>query len=208
MKNAPEPATPFWTTSTPALSRGAHLSPSDGACLMEAVSLAARASWSDSPTCTHTLVAHLARLVNDAMSPAGRQQLAALIPQLMIADAGDPETAAHTTARLATACTERALRIHSSLFLVHLHHVALAALQREERVRAQEPRRAQDHGLRTLALRVLRAIFGNGQSVRAVEASVLACLHLDEAERDRALLDLLRTGLSVSLRRQPESTMR
>jgi hypothetical protein len=54
---------------------GAHLVPADGACLMEAVSQAAGEPWSDTPACTHPLLSHLARLVNDASSDQGRQEL-------------------------------------------------------------------------------------------------------------------------------------
>lgn len=51
----------------PILSRGKHLNPRDGACVMELVSVLAGERWSDHPRCTHPALAELARLVNDAL---------------------------------------------------------------------------------------------------------------------------------------------
>jgi hypothetical protein len=67
----------------PVLSRGRHRTPRRGACLMEVTSLLAGERWSDHPACTHPLLAHLARLVNDRTSDAGRQRLVTLVPSLV-----------------------------------------------------------------------------------------------------------------------------
>ena len=115
------------------LSVGAHLSPAEGTCLMEAVSVAAQLPWSDSPPCTHPLLAHLARLVNDSVSDHGRRRLAVLVEDLRNAHPGSPAETAYASARIAGACTGRALGIHPSLLLVFLHRTALAALERERR---------------------------------------------------------------------------
>ncbi|WP_159618187.1 hypothetical protein [Ruania rhizosphaerae] len=47
---------------------------------MELASFLAGEAWSDAPACTDESLAHLARLVNDLTSDAGRPRLAALIP--------------------------------------------------------------------------------------------------------------------------------
>ncbi len=172
------------------LGAGRHLSPEDGTCLMEAVSVAAHLPWSDEPPCTHPLLSHLARLVNDVMSEGGRQELAVLVPDLMAAGPTDPAEVAWVSARVATVCTERALRHRSTLLLVHLHHVAAEQLRREQRLQGRDP---------VPRVRIRRSLFGRGPAVRGVEAAVAACLHLPEPERDAALLDLLRAGLRVAL---------
>jgi len=67
----------------PVLSRGKHRSPRKGACFMEMASVLANEPWSDHPSCTHPLVAHLARLVNDYTSDQSRSELAILIPSVV-----------------------------------------------------------------------------------------------------------------------------
>jgi hypothetical protein len=67
----------------PVLSRGRHRTPRSGACLMELASVLAGEPWSDRPSCTHPLLAQLARLVNDHTSDAGRQGLTLLIPSVV-----------------------------------------------------------------------------------------------------------------------------
>lgn len=69
--------------SLPVLSRGKHRSPRKGACFMEMASVLANEPWSDHPSCTHPLLASLARLVNDFTSDGSRGQLAVLIPSVV-----------------------------------------------------------------------------------------------------------------------------
>jgi hypothetical protein len=173
------------TPLQPYLTAAAHLVPEDGTCLMEAVS-AAGLSWSDSPSCTHPLMAHLARMVNDASTDAGRQALLGLIPGLASAGSDD---AARASASLATACTEYALQIRPTPLLAHLHHVATTELRQEQRASA---RRA-----RPWVSAVRRRVFLRGPGARAVEQSVRACTRLPTAERDAALLSLLQLGLAA-----------
>jgi hypothetical protein len=75
----------------PVLSRGKHRSPRRGACFMEFASFLAGESWSDHPSCTHPLLAQLARRVNDLISDEGRQELVPLIP-LVVGRRGDDRT--------------------------------------------------------------------------------------------------------------------
>ena len=67
----------------PVLSRGKHRNPRRGACFMEMASYLAGERWSDHPACTHPLLAHLARLVNDCTSDEARPRLAVLIPSVI-----------------------------------------------------------------------------------------------------------------------------
>ncbi|GAB7006232.1 hypothetical protein JCM18899A_37050 [Nocardioides sp. AN3] len=67
----------------PVLSRGKHRNPRRGACFMEMASVLAGEPWSDHPKCTHPLVAHLARMVNDYTSDDGRARLAPHIPSVV-----------------------------------------------------------------------------------------------------------------------------
>lgn len=67
----------------PVLSRGQHIDPHDGACVMETVSVLAGEPWSDRPRCTHPALAELARLVNDSCPATAYPDLALLAPDLI-----------------------------------------------------------------------------------------------------------------------------
>lgn len=77
----------------PVLSPGRHRTPRTGACFMEWASLLAGERFSDHPSCTHPLLAHLARMVNDATSDAGRSRLAPLVPSVVGLASEDPRWA-------------------------------------------------------------------------------------------------------------------
>jgi hypothetical protein len=74
----------------PVLSRGKHRSPKKGACFMELASYLAGEKWSDHPSCTHPLLAALARDVNDHVSDASRVWLAPLVPDVIALNGDDP----------------------------------------------------------------------------------------------------------------------
>jgi hypothetical protein len=67
----------------PILKRGRHRRPIQGACFMEFASYLAGERWSDHPSCTHPLLAGLARHVNDAISDRGRQTLVSIVPDVI-----------------------------------------------------------------------------------------------------------------------------
>lgn len=67
----------------PVLAKGKHRSPAEGGCFMEFASWMAGERWSDHPSCTHPLLASLARLVNDAVTDYHRPQLAPLVPAVV-----------------------------------------------------------------------------------------------------------------------------
>jgi hypothetical protein len=86
----------------PVLSRGKHRSPRKGACFMEFASLLAGERWSDHPTCTHPLLAAVARHVNDHTTDAARQRLADLIPSVIGLTGDDLHIDARIARRAAT----------------------------------------------------------------------------------------------------------
>jgi hypothetical protein len=94
----------------PVLSRGKHRSPRKGACFMEFASLLAGERWSDHPSCTHPLLAAVARHVNDYTSDAGRSRLVDLIPSV-IGLTGDD---LRIDARIALASARMALPVASA----------------------------------------------------------------------------------------------
>src|SRR5699024_8167991 len=67
----------------PVLSCGKHNDPRDGACLMEYVSVLAGERFTDRPDCADPLLAHLARMVNDATSAPGRSALGRLAADIV-----------------------------------------------------------------------------------------------------------------------------
>ena len=89
-------------TLLPLLSRGKHRNPRKGACFMEMASLLAGQRWSDHPSCTHPLLAAIARHVNDCMSDAARQRLARLVPSVIGLTSDDLRVDAGIALRCAT----------------------------------------------------------------------------------------------------------
>jgi hypothetical protein len=87
----------------PVLSRGKHRSPRKGACFMELASYLAGERWSDHPSCTHPLLATLARLVNDHTTDAGRNDLGRLVPSVIGLTGDDAHIDVRITLRAATA---------------------------------------------------------------------------------------------------------
>lgn len=74
----------------PVLSPGRHRSPKKGACFMELASYLAGERWSDHPSCTHSLLAALARDVNDHITGTNRSTLVTLIPEVIGLTTDDP----------------------------------------------------------------------------------------------------------------------
>ena len=86
----------------PQLSRGKHRNPRKGACFMELASYLAGERWSDHPSCTHPLLAAMARLVNDHTTDAGRDRLGRLVPSVIGLTSDDPHLDVELTLRAAT----------------------------------------------------------------------------------------------------------
>ncbi|WP_456696341.1 hypothetical protein [Aeromicrobium sp. P5_D10] len=79
----------------PTLSAGSHDAEHGEACVMEYVSLLAGEEWSDRPECTHELLAHEARTVNDLLRDSDRSRLVPLIGRLFGTTDDSPDLRAH-----------------------------------------------------------------------------------------------------------------
>lgn len=124
----------------PILSPGKHRSPRRGACFMEFASYLAGEPWSDHPACTHGTLAHLARMVNDRTSDAGRARLTPLIPTVIGLTSTDPlldvliaVRAAHAAVPIAAEERQRsqAVALRVALTVLAEHDDAPAAASRE-----------------------------------------------------------------------------
>ncbi|MFC7598043.1 hypothetical protein ACFQU3_22205 [Terrabacter sp. GCM10028922] len=73
----------FVPDGVPVLSRGRHRNARKGACFMEMASFLAGERWSDHPSCTHPVLATLARCVNDMLDETHRQRLVTMIPEVV-----------------------------------------------------------------------------------------------------------------------------
>ncbi|WP_270888700.1 hypothetical protein [Pedococcus sp. 5OH_020] len=87
----------------PVLSAGRHRNARKGACFMEMASFLAGERWSDHPTCTHPLLASLARLVNDSLSDDDRPRIAGFIPDVVGLTSADVEIDVAIATRAAAA---------------------------------------------------------------------------------------------------------
>ena len=112
----------------PTLSGGKH-DPREGkACVMEYVSLLAGEKWSDSPSCTHPVLAAMARNVNDRLPDDERHLLVPLIGRLFgTAETGTDHERQVLSVRLAVWCARQVLE-HSG----DHRAVALAAIEAAE----------------------------------------------------------------------------
>ncbi len=133
----------------PVLSRGRHRNPRKGACFMELAAYLAGERWSDHPACTHSLLASVARLVNDQTSDAGRPRLAELIPSVIGLTGDDP----HIDALITLRCSTIALPVAAA----DRQRVLAVSVLVCERVLAQLDGRRQD-SLAPESERVLRTV--------------------------------------------------
>jgi hypothetical protein len=121
----------------PVLSRGKHRSPKKGACFMELASYLAGERWSDHPSCTHSLLAALARDVNDHVGDEARSRLAPHIPEVIGLNGDD----ARVDAWIAREAALAALPVAAA----ERQGVAAVGLLRCERMLNQLEGRDRDH---------------------------------------------------------------
>jgi hypothetical protein len=103
----PKPIFDHVPSGLPILAKGHHRQLEDGACLMEYTSVLAGEAWSDSPPCTHPVLAAIARGVNDSVDDDTRQLLSNEAARLARAQSGDPRVGPQLVlmcARRAAAC--------------------------------------------------------------------------------------------------------
>lgn len=164
----------------PTLRVGRHLSADDGACLMELVSVAAGEPWGDRPACTHPLLAHVARRVNDTTSDDSRSALTSFIPALARARADG----AWVFANVADACTGTAIEWRPSAWLRLLNSAAAT------RAHPEDARR--------------RWLYVRSMAYRSVDLAVFAIAGLERADADLALRCMLsRAVLAVPAPSEP-----
>lgn len=110
----------------PTLSAGKH-EPGEGkACLMEYIALLAGETWSDSPKCTHPVLAKMAQVVNDRLPDSERYRLVPLIGRLF--GTGDRTDDTKLSVQLAIFCAESVLdKVRPADRTVCAHAVATAA---------------------------------------------------------------------------------
>lgn len=121
----------------PQLSRGKHRNPRKGACFMELASYLAGERWSDHPSCTHPLLAALARLVNDHTTDAGRAELGGLVPSVIGLTSDDP----HLDVQIALRSARTALPVASA----ERQRVLAVSVLAAERMLADLDSRPPDH---------------------------------------------------------------
>ena len=98
----PKPLFDQVPSGLPILAKGHHRQLEDGACLMEYTSVLAGEAWSDSPPCTHPVLAAIARAVNDSVDDNTRQLLTSQAAQLARAQSRDPRVGPQLTLLCAT----------------------------------------------------------------------------------------------------------
>lgn len=104
---------------------------------MEMASLLAGERWSDHPACTHPLLAHLARLVNDSVSDPLRGQLVPLIPSVIGLASDD--------VRVDATIALRSARTALPIAAAPRQNVLATAILRCERIFSQLDGRDPDH---------------------------------------------------------------
>jgi hypothetical protein len=175
----------------PELQAGAHLSPEDGACLMEYVSVLSGAPFNDHPRCTDPTLGALARLVNDSCSDARRPLLTAFAPLLA---AAAPVDACRTAAIVRAVVRTASVAAGDTPLRRRLRHVE----GRNERVRGDGPM--------AVVARRLDPLYRRGPGRRHLEASVAALHALPEPQRDAALIATLNAALAAAVPTSPGSS--
>jgi hypothetical protein len=137
-----------YTDVMPILSRGRHRSPRRGACFMEFASYLAGERWSDHPACTHGTLAHLARLVNDLTSDAGRARLTPLIPSVIGLTSADPLLDVVLAVRAASAALPIAAEERQRSQAVGLHVAVSVLAEHDGNVHAAAAREVAQAALR------------------------------------------------------------
>ena len=190
----------------PILSRGKHRSPKRGACFMEFASYLAGERWSDHPSCTHPLLAQLARQVNDSLSDGDRQQLVPLIP-MVVGRRGDDRTWLTLPVAVASAVILEAPQ--------ETQHILAAGLLCAEQLCAEavpgmpatqrQARAALDlvpgsvawvHRL-AISPRITPRVFADRSAPTMIRCAVDGIIESGAPDRDRRLRSLLETAIAA-----------
>jgi len=171
--------------TTPTLTAHAHLSPDDGICLMELVSLLAGEPFSDHPRCTDPTLATIGRVVNDELSTGARQALVPLARDF----AGRRED----TYGLAPVLVQQCLAIATEYLpmpqpTLQRHHRRAAAWIT---LMTRQPKRLSQ---------LVGAIYVRGPAQHAIGATVRQLRQLPATQRDAALWQILDAAVAATPR--------
>jgi len=184
----------------PILSAGRHRSPRQGACFMEFASYLAGERWSDHPSCTHPVLAALARDVNDLSSDAARAELTPLIHRVVGLTSDDPRVMARisvlaATAALPIASMDRQRGLAAALLNIMDKFDDAEFRQLATEAFAQSPdaeRWARSYLARTPVPRV----FDRQAALAVVHTAALGIALACVPDQDARLGDLLRTTIA------------
>lgn len=202
----------------PILSRGKHRSPRRGACFMELASVLANERWSDHPSCTHPVLAELARSVNDHSSDRRRGDLLVMVPSVIGLRGEEPGWVVELTAAVALKAlpdvpesAHRALvagLVRCEEFAAQLPPAAVPHADDVRRALAERPKAVawarRLSGGRPITLSAFEKRSAPGVMVCAVRG--IATAANTETDCDTKLRELLQVAIDTAKRGQPRAT--
>ena len=199
---------PFVPDGVPVLSRGRHRNPRKGACFMEMASFLAGERWSDHPSCTHPVLATLARCVNDMLDDTSRQRISTMIPEVVGLNPHDDRVSAALVLSSARAALPVAAEERQNIMALAILNAEGILAERDGR----EPGQLSDTSRAALTrapaaerwARIHLARMGfNSAALRPANASKIVALAVDGIARaciddpEERLVQLLRDGIDV-----------
>ena len=199
---------PFVPDGVPVLSRGRHRSPRRGACFMEMASFLAGERWSDHPSCTHPVLATLARCVNDMLDDASRQRISTMIPEVVGLNPQDDRVAAALVLSAARTALPVAAEERQNVMALAILNAEGILAERDGREAGQLSESSRAALTRAPAAerwaRIHLARMGfNSAALRPANASKVVALAVDGVARacidnpEERLVQMLRDGIDV-----------
>lgn len=158
---------PHVPTGGPALARGRHRDPAEGACLMEYTALLAGEAHTDRPGSVHPVLTAIGHVTNDALADAERAELAPLAARML--GTHDPDR--RLLGQLLDLCCQRGLEVALPIWAPRLR-----------RGRRQAARHAASNGAAT------QRQLAKAAATARVAAAALVVASDDRAEVLTALL--------------------
>ena len=199
---------PFVPDGVPVLSRGRHRTPRKGACFMEMASFLAGERWSDHPSCTHPVLATLARCVNDMLDDTSRQRIGTMIPEVVGLNPHDDRVAAALVLAASRAALPVAAEERQNIMALAILNAEGILAERDGR----EPGQLSDTSRAALTrapaaerwarIHLARTGF-NSAALRPANASKIVALAVDGVARacigdpEERLVQMLREGIDV-----------
>ncbi|PZG03696.1 hypothetical protein C1J01_45605 [Nonomuraea aridisoli] len=184
---------------------------------MELASYLAGERWSDHPSCTHPLLAALARLVNDNTSDESRSKLVRLVPSIIGLTSDDLRVDAQIALRCATtalpvAAAERQLALAVSVLaaeemLARLDGAPSGRMsERSRRAMEEVPHAAEQARRFSRAARITEKGFRRYAAPNAVQLSVVGIVQACIDDPDALLRRLLEDAIAdcAALVRAPD----